>query len=65
MIQALQVVGMVGEVAFIIGIIITKFVPSDKPSKFFKRHKILSGIFVALACIGFVTFMINLPNALK
>lgn len=65
MIQALQVVGMVGQVAFIIGIILTKFVPSDKPSQFFKRHKIISGIFIAFVCIGFVTFIISLPIALK
>lgn len=46
------------EIFFLVIGVVANF--SDRPNKWFERHKIIAGIVMILAIIGFLTFFIRL-----
>lgn len=62
MLQALTIIGIIGEIAFGLGLFVVFLVPSNQPSTFLKKHRITSGIYMGFVLIGFITFVLHLPT---
>ena len=55
----LKIIGTIGEIAFIIGLLIN-ILPLNCLTEWLKRHKVISISFTALMLIGWITFIVNL-----
>ncbi len=58
--QLIETVRIVCGIAFIGGIIMTRFMDIEKVQPFFKQHKVLAFAFAGTACIGGLSFLLAL-----